>query len=117
MDRMRKTSQNRIKTAPLIILIWLIFSLITGFSVAAIYTTGGNLDKFYNRGDFLPFYSDSFAKYGQNVSYEAEKRKFTITEEGASFSLNGINKENEWNYLRVGLTQLNVDALDVQITY
>ena len=114
---MAQTFHKMIKRKAALFFVWIAFSLITGFSIAAIITTNGNLERFYNRGDFLPFYLESFTKNGQNILYEAGENKFTVTEEGALFRLNNNSRENEWKYLKADLTYLSAENLDVQMLY
>lgn len=114
---MTQTLYKTIKGKAVLIFVWITFSLITGFSMAEIVTTGGNLEQFYNRGDFFPIYLDGLVKNGQNVSYEAEEDKFTVTAEGAAFQFNSGSQENGWKYLRVNLLHLNIENLKVQLLY
>ena len=83
------------------ICIWILLSIITGFSWAAWFVTGGNITQFYNRGDSLQFYTEKIVNNLQNISFENEK--FIIQGDTAQIVFDSLNKNNQWNYLKTEL--------------
>lgn len=109
--------QSISKLSITVLLVCIFFSLITGFSAASIITTDGNLETFYNRGDFLPFYADKFEKHAANLTYDSSTQIYTVAADGAIFTLDSLNKEQHWNYLTLHLSNMNTPTLDIQLNY
>lgn len=109
--------QSKRKFSITLLLTCILFSLITGFSVASIIITDGNLETFYNRGDFLPFYADKFEKHATNLTYDSSTQIYTVATDGAIFTLDSLNKEQHWNYLTLHLSNMNTPTLDIQLNY
>lgn len=109
----------------LLILIWILFSMITGFSVSAICTTGGNLNTFYDRGDFLPFYSYAgiaadalnIATNSQNLSYDPSTDCFSVSADVAQIYFNSLSANNAWKYMDVFVSDLTQDTLSLSFQY
>ena len=97
------------------ICIWILFSIITGISCAAWYVTGGNITQFYNRGDSLQFYTEKIVNNLQNISFENEK--FIIQGDTAQIVFDSLNKNNQWNYLKTDLYNMNCDSITAQIVF
>lgn len=97
------------------ICIWILFSIITGISCAAWYVTGGNITQFYNRGDSLQFYTEKIVNNLQNISFENEK--FIIQGDTAQIIFDSLNKNNQWNYLKTDLYNMNCDSITAQIVF
>ena len=93
------------------ICIWILFSIITGISCAAWYVTGGNITQFYNRGDSLQFYTEKIVNNLQNISFENEK--FIIQGDTAQIVFDSLNKNNQWNYLKTDLYNMNLSLIHI----
>lgn len=108
---------NKSRFSITILLICILFSFITGFSAASIITTNGNLDNFYNRGDFLPFYADKFENNAINLTYDSSNQIYTVTSDTSAFMLDSLNKEQHWKYLTLHVSNMNKPTLNIQLNY
>lgn len=108
---------TKIRKNPGLFLVWFLFSIITGFSIAAICTTGGDLDTFYDRGDFLPIYSNNIVSNSQNLIYDSQTDVFSVSGDNAQIFFNSYSKNNAWNYLDASVSDLSGESLPLSMFY
>lgn len=61
----------------------------------------------------MQFYTEKIVNNLQNISFENEK--FIIQGDTAQIVFDSLNKNNQWNYLKTDLYNMNCDSITAQI--
>jgi len=89
------------KICPAIWIVWFLFSVITGFSISAVYITQGTMSDFYNTGDVWDVSAAQIALTASNVQNDPNSGVFQVTQAQAQMVFNSNMKKRKWKYMDI----------------
>ncbi len=98
-------------------LICILFSLITGLAISAMYFTGGTIDKFFDEGDVLEISYKDMNMTLTGMVYSEEDQRYTVTEEQAVMYWQSFTTENVWKFIKIDLTELTKESIRMKLGY
>ncbi len=99
------------KICPAIWIVWFLFSVITGFSISAVYITQGTMSDFYNTGDVWDVSAAQIALTASNVQNDPNSGVFQVTQAQAQMVFNSNMKKRKWKYMDMELSALSSNSL------
>ncbi len=99
------------------LLVRILFSLITGFIISAMYFTGGTVDKFYNEGDVLEIFQRDINLSLNGIVYSQENNQYTVEGNPATMHWQSFTTENAWQYMDMNLPEISNEAMKLHLYY
>lgn len=95
-----------------------LFSLIAGFSVSAVVVTGGDAWDFYDSGDVWEVSIHKYIYYPYSkIQYLSDQERTVILDDQAFVTANSYMKNCGWKYVKVFISDLSSDTLDMKLNY